>query len=212
MARFETPAWRLVGSVASWVTFVFFFLGLYQSAAVVMGLGGFCASGGAYVIETECPPAVLVFAPLGVFGMFLAAGIALLVARGFGVSLVSWAWSILFVGLGIQFLLTAVAGIGVVGNILVGVLFVVMGVVPVWYFVSGKALGQTLVGSRALMGERFAHGGRPRRYFGVAPVEGAAEIVPRPRDWALSLGVWAPSVAGGAWLSITAFNAVAASG
>ena len=63
MSRFDAPGWRLAGSVLSWAMFAFFFGGLYQTAAVVIGLGGYCASGGPYVIETECPDAVVVFAP-----------------------------------------------------------------------------------------------------------------------------------------------------
>lgn len=145
MSRFDSPLWRIVGSVGSWVLFAFFFLGLYQSASVVIGLGGFCASGGPYVIETECPEAVIVFAPIGIFGMFAAAGVALIIARGFGVSLLAWAWPILFVGLGMPFILGAVSGVGVISNIIVGVLFIVMGLAPVWFLISSKAVDRKSV-------------------------------------------------------------------
>jgi hypothetical protein len=212
MSRFDTPVWRLVGSVVSWASFVFFFLGLYQAAGLVMGLGGYCASGGPYVIETECPQSVILFAPLGIFGFFVSAGIALAVARGFGVSLVAWAWPIMFVGLGIQFFLGAAAGQGVISNSIVGALFVVMGLAPVWFVVSSKTLVPTLVGSRSITGDRFVYDGKARRYFGLTPTEGGVETTPTPRDWALSLGLWAASVALGAWLSLVAFAAVAAAG
>lgn len=209
MSRFATPAWRLVGSVASWVFFSFFFLGLYQAAAVVIGLGGYCASGGPYVIETECPEAVIVFAPIGTFGMFAAGAIALIFARGFGVSLLAWAWPILFVGLGFPFILGAVAGVGVVSNIIVGVLFIVMGLAPVWIVVSGKAVAPTLVGSVNLAGESFTYEGKPRPYFGLTPTHGDGAATPTAVDWVVSLGLWLVSVALGSWLSLTAFNALA---
>lgn len=209
--RFDAPGWRFAGAIVSWAMFAFFFLGLYQAAAVVIGLGGYCASGGPYVIETECPEAVIVFAPIGIFGMFAAAGIALFFARGFGVSLVAWAWPILFVGLGIQFILGAVGGVGIISNIIVGVMFIVMGLVPVWFVISSKALAPTLVGSVNVVGARFAYEGKARRYFGLTPTEAEEVTTPTPVDWVIALGLWVVSVALGSWLSVTAFNALATS-
>jgi hypothetical protein len=212
MSRFDAPGWRLAGSVLSWAMFAFFFGGLYQTAAVVIGLGGYCASGGPYVIETECPDAVVVFAPLGVFGMFAAAGVALLLARGFGVSLVAWAWPILFVGLGSQFIEGAVGGISVISNLLVGVMFVVMGVAPVWFVIGSKALVPTLVGSVNLAGARFAYEGKSRRYFGLTPTEAEVDTTPNAFDWILALGLWLASAGLGAVLSVLAFTAVGSAG
>ena len=211
-SRFDAPGWRLAGSILSWVMFAFFFLGLYQSAAIVIGLGGFCASGGAYVIETECPESVVVFAPIGIFGMIAAAGVALVVARSFGVSLIAWAWPILFVGLGIQFILGAAAGVGVISNIIVGVLFIAMGLGPVWFLVSSKALAPTLVGSVNIAGARFQYEGKASRYFGLTPTEADEVTTPAAVDWVISLGLWIVSVALGSWLSVTAFTALATSG
>lgn len=211
MTRFDSPLWRLAGAVVSWVMFAFFFAGLYQSAALVIGLGGFCASGGPYVIETECPEAVIVFAPIGIFGMMAAVGVALFFARGFGVSLIAWVWPILFVGLGIQFILGAVSGVGIVSNIVVGVMFIVMGLVPVWFLASSKALGPTLVGGVSLSGARFRYEGTARRYFGLTPTAAEEAVEPTPLDWVTSLGLWIVSAAFGAWLSILAFNALATS-
>jgi hypothetical protein len=211
-SRFDSPVWRLAGSIASWAMFAFFFLGLYQSAAVVIGLGGFCASGGPYVIETECPESVVVFAPIGIFGMFAAAGVALIIARGFGLSLIAWAWPILFVGLGIQFILGAVGGVGIISNIIVGVLFIAMGLAPVWFVISSKALTPTLVGSVNLAGARFGYEGKANRYFGFTPTEAEEVTTPTGVDWVLSLGLWIVAVALGSWLSVTAFNALATAG
>lgn len=212
MSRFNAPGWRFAGSLVSWVLFVFFFGGLYQTAAVVIGLGGYCASGGPYVIETECPEAVVVFAPLGIFGMMAAVGVALAIARGFGVSLIAWAWPILFVGLGAQFILGAVGGVGIITNVFLGLMFIAMGLAPVWFVVSSKALVPTLVGSVNIAGARFAYAGKARRYFGFTPTEAETETSPTAVDWVLSLGLWLVSVGLGAWLSVLAFNAVGSAG
>jgi hypothetical protein len=212
MSRFNAPGWRFAGSVVSWLLFAFFFTGLYQTAAVVIGLGGYCASGGPYVIETECPEAVVVFAPVGIFGMLAAAGVALVVARGFGVALIAWAWPILFVGLGAQFILGAVGGQAIISNALIGVMFIVMGLAPVWFLVSGRALVPTLVGSVNIAGERFAYEGKARRYFGLTPTEAEVETTPTPVDWVISLGLWVVSAGVGTWLSVLAFNAVGSAG
>jgi len=210
--RFESPLWRLAGSIVSWLSFSFFFLALFQTAAVVMGLGGYCASGGPYVIETECPEAVVIFAPISIFGMFFSTGVALIVARGFGVSLIAWAWPILFVGLGIQFMIGATGGQGIVVNILLGLMFIVMGLAPVWFVVSAKAVVPTLVGSQSITGQRFLYEGKARRYFGLTPTEGGEQALPTATDWAISLGLWVVSVALGGWLSLLAFNAVGSTG
>jgi hypothetical protein len=206
--RFDSPLVRLAGAVVSWAMFAFFFVGLYQTSAVVLGLGGYCASGGPYVIETECPEAVVIFAPLGIFGMFAAAGVALLFARGLGVSLIAWAWPILFVGLGIAFLVGAAGGQGVIVNILLGLMFVAMGLAPVWFLISSKSVVPTLVGSVNIGGARFAYEGKARRYFGLTPTEAETETAPTSLDWVIALGLWLIAAGVGAWLSVLAFNAV----
>jgi hypothetical protein len=212
MSRFNAPGWRVAGSVVSWLLFVFFFGGLYQSAGAVIGLGGSCASGGPYVVETECPEAVVVFAPVGIFGMMAAVGVALVVARGFGVSLVAWAWPILFVGLGAQFILGAVGGFALVTNVLLGLMFIAMGLAPVWFVVRSRAVVPTLVGSVSISGARFAYDGNARRYFGFTPAEAQTETVPTTLDWVIALGLWLVSAGLGAWLSLLAFAAVASAG
>jgi hypothetical protein len=208
MARFDTPLGRLAGAVLSWAVFAYAFLGIYQVGAIVMGLGGSCASGGPFQIEAECPESVIWFAPGGMFGLFLALGLSFL-ARGFGVALVAWGWPILFIGLGIEFLAGMTSGQGIAVNIVCGLLFVIMGAGPVWFVLTNKILVPTLVGSRSITGERFAYDGKARRYFGLKPTEGDAETTPTAGDWAISLGVWVASVGLGAWLSLLTFAALA---
>lgn len=208
MSRLSSPVWRLVGSAASWLVFTFAFLGLYQSAGMVIGLGGFCASGGPYVIETECPDAVILFAPGGIFGMFLAVGIAVFVAQGFGVLLTAWAWPILFVGLGIQFLLGAINGMGVITNIFLFVLFVVMGLAPLWFGFRSGGLGFDILGTVNIAGQRFATGERASNPLRYSPLPRGEEVEPTTGDWTLSIGVWLVSVALGAYLSYAVFTAL----
>src|SRR6188472_3828597 len=107
MRLMNGPAARVLGSAVSWLLFSISLTLLYQVSAVVMGLGGFCASGGPYVIETECPDAVVAYVPLSIFGGLIACAIGAVFAQGFGTPLISWGWPILFGGLGTAFLISS---------------------------------------------------------------------------------------------------------
>lgn len=72
MRLVNSPLARVAGSAASWLLFVCCFALLYRTSAIVMGLGGSCASGGPYAIEVECPEAVLLYTPLSIFGIFVS--------------------------------------------------------------------------------------------------------------------------------------------
>ena len=211
MQRFTGPGWRVGGAIGAWLIFAFFFTGLYLGAGMLQGLGGFCATGGPYVIETECPAAVGIFVSLGVPGIFLAAGVAIVLQRGFATPLVVWGWPILFVGLGIQFLMWIPQGAVFVG-LLCGILFVVMGLAPL-------VLELRAGPRRALLGRTNAFDvpfddreGRPRTIYGYTRVDGTETVAPTPGDWALSLGLTAASIAVGVSLALSAFGAVAVSG
>ena len=54
--------------------------------------------------------------PLSIFGGLAAVAIGVFFARGFGVPVVSWAWPILFVGLGGGFLFVGVLAFAVGGH------------------------------------------------------------------------------------------------
>lgn len=192
---------------------MFCFVALYQVAAVVSGLGGFCASGGPYVIETECPESVVVLAPGSVPGMFVAGAIAVALARGFGTPLITWAWSILFVGLGIQFVLSGLRGD--VTGIVLAILFVAMGAVPlVWVLRTGPLAA--FVGTHTIRDEPFAGiGEEPLRSFGLrraAPDESAAPVPLTASRVAVSVGVPVLAMGLGTWLALTAFRALALAG
>jgi len=210
MDRITGPGWRLAGAVGSWLLFTFCFSLLFQSTTVLAGIGGFCAEGGPYEIETHCPEAVIVFAPLGIIGMFVAVGIALLFARGFAAPLVVWGWPILFVGLGIQFALSALQPGGVVFGVLAG-LFIVMGLAPLLFELRAGPR-RIILGKTNLQGQRFRdRDGAPRTFYAFGRDDPAEAVDATSRDWLLSLVVWIGSIAAGLWLGALAF-ATAASG
>jgi hypothetical protein len=109
---------------------------LWLGMRAVMDLGGFCASGGPYVIAVECPDAVLATTPLSILGGFLAAGLMLWGGAALGggwMSLVFLAWPALFLSLGWNFLeygFSPPGGGWVWSWLFCGVLFVLMGAVP----------------------------------------------------------------------------------
>lgn len=211
MQRFAAPGWRLLGAAGSWLVFAFSFTGLFQVAGTVIGLGGYCASGGPYVIEVECPSEVVLFAPLGIFGMFAAVGIALVWARDFGAPVIAWGWPILFVGLGLQFFAGAALGVGVVSNVIVGVLFVGMGAVPLVVALRVGALRTLLIGGHSVLGQPFLGAeARARVIPRRLPPAGDAEPVPvTAAHVALGLGVPLLAAAAGVALSLLALAAAA---
>jgi hypothetical protein len=192
----------------SWLLFTVCFTLLYQVSAIVMGLGGFCASGGPYVIETECPDAVVIFAPLSIFGGMIAAAIGLFFARGFGTPLVIWAWPILFVGLGLDFLLASFVP-GGIANLIVAIVFIVMGLVPL---VIALRVGATrlLIGTTNAYDRPFRDGRGPTPIFnvgGAADDESAAPA--RAGDWIRALAISVPAILVGLWLAQVLFRAAA---
>jgi hypothetical protein len=110
------------------------------SMRAVMGVGGFCAEGGPYIIDTHCPEGVPLLITGGIFGLFVFGGLMAwkgsVIGGPYG-GLVLLAWPVLFLSLGWNFLEFAFnppgpPGQGIIwGWLIPGVLFVIMGVVPV---------------------------------------------------------------------------------
>lgn len=231
--RLTSPLWAYLGSAASWLLFTFCFTLLAGGASIVMGLGGFCASGGAYVIQTECPDVVVWTTPLSIFGGLIAVGIGVIVAGGFGTPLVSWAWPILFIGLGLTF-----AGSGIVSGLdgivfdLLAVMFILMGGVPLvlefradpqaFFLGTSNADGTPFIsrdtGHRSIYS--FTQSERNQPYPGLqaadqdaAHVDSKAEpIAPTVRDWALSLGILIVFGGLGVYLALQIFAAAGSHG
>jgi hypothetical protein len=121
-----------VAGLAACLTLVF------VSMRAVLDIGGFCADGGPFVIETHCPDGVPLLITGGIFGLFGFGG--LMAWKGsqlgepFG-ALVLLAWPALFLSLGWNFLEYALwpPGLseGVVwGWLIPGVIFMLMGGLP----------------------------------------------------------------------------------
>jgi len=108
---------------------------LFMSMRTVMDIGGSCASGGAFEIAHPCPGHVAALMPAVIWGGLIFTGLYVFFAMHYGVpTIVSLAWPALFLSLGYNFFDYGIrGGAGHSGFIVVGVVFVLMGGVPlVW--------------------------------------------------------------------------------
>lgn len=207
-----SPGWRsyaltrVLGDAIAWFLFSLCFTLLFISSSVVIGLGGFCASGGPYEIAVECPDSVVAFTPLSIFGGLIAVGISVFFAQGFGTPLTTWAWPILFCGLGLAFLGGFVAYQDLTG-LFIGIMFEVMGLVPLVLELRGSPQ-RVFLGQFAANGAQFYEGDRARQSL-MSPnrpnPDGAQQ--PTAASWALSLGVTVLAVVAGiqvarAWFGV----------
>lgn len=179
---------RIVGSAASWFLFALCFTLLFQVSSTVMGLGGFCANGGPYVIAVECPANVAAFAPLSIFGGLAAVAISAFFAQGFGTPLVTWAWPTLFCGLGLAFLGEFFSTGDPVG-LVIGAMFEIMGVVPLVLELRGSPQ-RVFLGQFTATGMQFYEGDKARTSMlsrKEPNPEGAVQ--PTAANWAMSLGI-----------------------
>ena len=140
----------------------------------VMDIGGVCADGGPFVPVQPCPDGVPFLLMLGMFGLFGFGGLGIYAGAtvsGNWAALPLLAWPALFLSLGWNFLeygFTAGGEEGLVwGWIVPGVIFVLMGGIPLWIAWAARSSG-TPVAKR----------------FGMPYVETGARRAPplRPRD------------------------------
>lgn len=209
MNRFGGPLWRVFGSFGSWFLFTLCFTLLYLGSSTVMGLGGYCASGGPYQIEVQCPDAVALFVPLSIFGGIAAVAIGVFFAHGFGTPLLSWAWPILFLGLGIAFLRASTMP-GAISFLICGVLFVLMGAVPLYLEVRASVRALFL-GTTNISDAPFVQGENPRTaLFRLARRrdDEREPVVPAAGDWTLSLGLLVVAAGLGLYVAMLLWRAV----
>jgi hypothetical protein len=198
---------RVGASAGSWFLFALAFTLLFRVSFAVMALGGSCASGGPYEVAVECPDAVAAFAPLSIFVGLFAVGINAIFARGFGTPLTSWAWPILFCGLGAAFL-SAFFSSGDLVGLVIGVMFEIMGAGPLLLELRASPQ-RLLLGQRAADGGQFFEGDRARRSM-LSPTTPNPEGAMRPTagHWLLALAVTAVFGFLGYWVADLWFAAV----
>jgi hypothetical protein len=205
--RDPTPFGRIAGAAGSWLLFAFSFTGLLLASSTLISLGGYCATGGPFVIQTACPGIVLLFFPIGLIGSLVAVGVSVAFAHDFAAPLFAWAWPVFFAGLGVVFLLGALSGIGIVSNLLVAVVSLALGLGPLVAGLRGGGTRTFLVGSRTVLGEPFegpeprSRMLRPRSPGDVAPVPLTAGHA------ALAVGIPALAATLGAVLAVVAVGA-----
>lgn len=125
---------------------------LFESMRSVMEIGGSCASGGPYEISRPCPTGVAWIMPVSIFGglAFLAIG-ACGVFRLGGPRPYLFAWSALFLALGWNFFaygFDAPGGGTSVGFLVSGVVFALMGGIPLIFLLSPSGVRLALWGPR----------------------------------------------------------------
>lgn len=145
---------------------------VFLGMRAVMDVGGYCASGGPYVIAQECPQGTAALIPLGIIGGLIGLAMyAVTSAKLPGPRLTLLAWSALFLSLGWNFweygLNPPDGSAGLVwGWIICGVVFVIMGAFPLLGLFSRD------IAKRLLWAD--APSGQP-----VGPSQVRAAIIPR---------------------------------
>ena len=169
----RAAAWLLVAAFGLAACITLLFLGM----RAVMDIGGACAEGGPFVPVQPCPEGVALVMPLGMLGLFGFGALGFWAGARVGggwAALPLLAWPALFISLGWNFLQYGVAppadlepgGGPVWGWLIPGILFVLMGAVPLW------------VGWRAR--EEIYDEGSPAvaRRFGVPRFDGPSAATP----------------------------------
>jgi hypothetical protein len=140
------------------VGFTFCLTLLFLSMRSVMDVGGFCASGGPYEIRTACPQSVAWVIPVSIFGALLSLGVgAVGVFSQGGPRPYAFAWSALFLALGWNFLeygFDPPGGGTSPGWLVCGVVFAVMGGIPLLLLLWKSAARWSLWGPRVEEPER----------------------------------------------------------
>jgi hypothetical protein len=203
---YRTPAVRLGGYTLGWFLIALGIALLAQMAIALSDLGGFCARGGPFEIETECTDRIALWGTTSPWIGLAGVAIVALAAGGFGVRLLALAWPMLFVSLGAVFLRTFVISADGTGLGL-GIMFIVMGLAPLALELYSSPQ-RVLLGVVDARGRRLAES-RPARPIltPAAPAPGPDAVPPTVLHGILSLGLVALAVSAGVSLAIALFAA-----
>lgn len=190
---------RVIGAVLAWSLLGFSMTLLVESARVMADLGGFCAVGGPYLVATACPSSIMWALPVSILGGFLAVGIGLVVAGGFGTPAYVWAWPILFIGLGLGFIRS-----GTPVDIAIGLFSLALGIVPAAIELSSSARASVIGAVRADGRPFVAHDRRIRSLHRLDSGSGKP-VAATSRDAALSIAITVLSAAAGVAIAVVAF-------
>jgi hypothetical protein len=157
---------------------------MFLAMRAVMGVGGTCAEGGPYVIETPCPTgstAALLIGLFGLFGAWAVASVFGLRVGGIWAATPIFGWSGLFIALGWNFLeggLRAEGGMDITG-LLLGAMFWAMGGIPLVVTLLGtRKRGPAATGAPGSTARTVTLSGPGFTSYGIAPDEGRS--APRP--------------------------------
>lgn len=195
---------RYLGMAVSWVGFAMSFTILFLSMRAVLAVGGYCAEGGPYVIQTHCPGSIGWLTPLSIFLGLASVAIGVLVARGLGASIVLLAWPVLFIGLSLNFLQAGFPADGTVevSGLLLGAMFLVMGAVPFVLWLRSRGNAPAMVaGTSRIDGESV--GSVTVDFRAGADQEGPGL---RTIDYLVLVSLWLLEVAAGVWLGALWFT------
>lgn len=187
----------------SWVGFAMSFTILFLSMRAVLAVGGYCAEGGPYVIQTHCPGSIGWLTPLSILLGLASVAIGVLVARGLGASIVLLAWPVLFIGLSLNFLQAGFPADGTVevSGLLLGAMFLVMGAVPFVLWLRSRGNASAMVaGTSRIDGESV--GSVTVDFRAGADQEGPGL---RTIDYLVLVPLWLVEVAAGIWLGVLWF-------
>lgn len=208
-SRTDGPAWRIAGAAGGWLLFTFFTTLFLRAALAVLFLGGYCASGGPYVIAVECPRAVAIVVPWSIFLTLAAVYAGTMLQRGFGTPLLSWAWGLAFGALGIGSIVGGVIA-GGVWNFIGGAMFLLFSI-PVLVFEFRQSPLRFFIGATNLREQGFiVRTGGLKRMFRRKPSKQdyVQEVEATVADGVIALLSTVPFAVLGAWLGWVTFDAL----
>lgn len=189
---------RYLGMAVSWIGFSCAFTILFLFMRAILAIGGFCAEGGHYVIQTYCPGDSGWLMPVSVYLGLAAVAIGVYFGRGLGASLLLLAWPILFIGLSVNFLQAGFPGGGIeLTGLLLGVMFLLTGAIPL-YLWGRSPTNRTamIVGTARVTGESVGELNFTLRMRG----DEAGTQRMRPVDYLVLVPLWLVEALVGVWL------------